>query len=157
MRVEVASSHRTISIDVIQLSRNLALDAEVFLIEGDSKKSIGFFSHKMLVYFASEFAEYAMKNYLPNGMAERNLLGLVRKWLEDPDSVSPDTMHKISSALNSVIFSSYSTRISANTASSAISAADYAAMASPSPQAERERQGKFIIDFLRSDKALFLL
>jgi hypothetical protein len=50
-------------------------------------------SHKTLVYFAVEWANYALQNYSKSQNPKvQNCIDLTRKWLQDHNSVSADQL-----------------------------------------------------------------
>ena len=158
MNFEISTANKIIPTDIYGLSRNLILGAEVFQIDDSGRRSIGILSHKALIYIVSEFASYAMQNFLPKGNGDaKGLIKMVKAYADGASSIPDNEIFKYANVLNSVIYSGYTTLNNGNTTSNAISTADYAAMAAPSGVIERGRQGEFIVDFLKSNKALFML
>ena len=122
---------------------------------------MGVISHKTLVLFSVEFAEYALINYAKKKFPEaQTCIHLARKWLEDQESVSNDELRAAardaSYAATAADAATYAaTYAAANAAAYAAHAA--ADAAGKSKDRELLRQGTFIIDFLRTGKHLFLV
>ena len=174
MRFEIYSSRGVEPADIYVLSRKLTLNAELYLIEGGRRELLGFLSHKMLVFFAIEFADYALKNYAKKIIPEaQTCIDLTRKWLEDQSSVSTEqprvanaaananadyaTANATYSAANAVYAAYYATNAAYHYVANAAYAICAAGYAGNNKELEMKRQGRFIIDFLKSDKGLFLL
>jgi hypothetical protein len=99
--------------DLLTLSRSLSVDSEIVLFDGEKVEAIGFVSHSLLVYFCVEFADYALQNYEKKKFPKtEECLFLVRKWIENPNSVSKEEL-----------------RVAANAAAYAAAYAAYAAAA----------------------------
>ena len=79
--------------DLNNLSRSLSVDSEIVLFDGERIEAIGFVSHSLLVYFAVEFADYALQNYEKKKIPKaEECISLVRKWIENPNSVSKEEL-----------------------------------------------------------------
>ena len=168
-----------------EISRNLKVSSEVYALL-DSEIYLGMISHKTLVLFATEFAEYPIKNYTRDRVPEADLcISLIRKWISGDTSVSKSLNSAANAAAAVASYSgesatSYSTEAAsyayyaANAAANAANAnSDYAAAdanvnavyaayyaadtAGKDKDKEFLRQGEFIIDFLKSGKHLFLV
>ena len=54
-------------------------------------EAIGFINHSLLIYFCIEFADYALQNYEKKRLPKtEECISLVRKWIENPNSVSKE-------------------------------------------------------------------
>ena len=126
-KYKIVSRDSTKIVDLIDLSRNLKMNSDIFSIESKEEVLLGIISHKSLVYLSSEFADYALQNYEKKRITEaETYTSLINKWIDDDTSVS----------------------------ASAYSAA-YAA--GVNREEEFIRQGNFILDYLKSDLYLFHL
>ena len=87
--------------DLNNLSRSLSVDSEIVLFDGERIEAIGFVSHSLLVYFCVEFADYALQNYT-NGKIPKaeECISLVRKWIENPSSVSKEELNAAANAVD---------------------------------------------------------
>jgi hypothetical protein len=152
------------------ISRNLGISSEVYALS-DGETYLGMISHKTLVFFATEFTDYALKNYAKKKNPKAEIcISLIRKWIEDDTSVSNEELRVAAAAANAAAYTAaaaaaaYTANAAAYTAAAAAAAANaayaaYAAYAAAGKDREREfeRQGKFILDFLKSGKHLFLV
>jgi hypothetical protein len=167
-----------------ELSRNLKVSSEVYALS-DREIYLGIISHKTMVFFATEFADYAIQNYAKKIIPEaETCIRLTRKWLEDRESVSDQELWAAANAANaayaadaaySAAYAAYAASnagyaaaayanaaYTANAANAAAGAA-YAANAAGANAAgkdrekEFERQGEFILDFLKYGNHLFLV
>ena len=79
--------------NLVNLSQSLSLNCEVLREIDGSHEAVGFVGHETLVFFAVEFADYALKHYSKEQIpaAEAAIL-LVRKWLQDKSSVSEEEL-----------------------------------------------------------------
>jgi len=103
-----------VSCDLANLSRFLSPNCEIVRIIGDKHEAIGYVSHKTLVHFAVEWADYALQNYSKSQNPKvQNCIDLTRKWVQDQSSVSADQLKEAADA--------------ADAASDAANAAHYAA------------------------------
>lgn len=177
MQFEIHHGDLIFRADLSNLSRSLYPNSEVYLVEGEEKKLIGYLFHKTLVYFAAEFADYAIKNYQyyqssVNIEEARYCISFARKWNEDSSSVSIDefklraaaasfrkTTHT-NSAVRAAASAAWATCVECGitiadwVAGAAQAAAHAAGIRSP---AEFRRQGIFILEFLKSDESFFFM
>jgi len=85
---KIVTSGKTKEVTLGGISRSLGISSEVYALS-DGETYLGMISHKILVFFATEFADYAIKNYAKKDLPEaETCIRLTRKWLEDRDSVS---------------------------------------------------------------------
>ena len=161
---KIVTSGKSKVVALAEISRNLKPSSEIYSISG-GEAYLGVISHKTLVLFSVEFAEYALINYAKKKFPEaQTCIHLARKWLEDQESVSNDELRAAardaSYAATAADAASYAASYAATYA--AANAAAYAAHAAAdaagkSKDRELLRQGTFIIDFLRTGKHLFLV
>ena len=165
------------------LSRNIRCNSEVFY--ADSRDYVGCLSVKKIIYIASEIADYCLNNYDLRSekhlKAHRECISLCRMWLDDPGSVS---LYDISGAeflsYNLFHLSDYPSRIircirhvkeDKGNFNRNVEVNFYDVIYAPIytinhfwkddskfvlENAEYRRQGEFIIDFLLSDRSLFM-
>ena len=181
MLYRITSGNSKSNVKLSEVSRNLKPQSEIYSIQEDGEVYLGIISHKTLVFFATEFADYALKNYAKKEIPEAEVcLSLTRRWIEDDSSVSKEELRTAAyaanaaanaaadaavAAANAANAAAYAANSAANAASSAASsdaaayAAAYAAAdaAGKEKEMEFERQGEFILDFLKSGKHLFLV
>ena len=157
---KIVTSGKSKVVALAEISRNLKPSSEIYSISG-GEAYLGVISHKTLVLFSVEFAEYALINYAKKKFPEaQTCIHLARKWLEDQESVSNDELRAAardaSYAATAADAATYAaTYAAANAAAYAAHAA--ADAAGKSKDRELLRQGTFIIDFLRTGKHLFLV
>ena len=90
-----------VSCDLANLSRSLSPNCEIMRIIGDKHEAIGYVSHKTLVHFAVEWANYAYQNYAKSQNPKvQNCIDLTRKWLQDQSSVSADQLKQAAYAVD---------------------------------------------------------
>ena len=118
--------------------------------------------HETLVTFAVEFADYALLNYAQKKIPEaEDCISLIRKWLENHDSVSNEELRAAANAAayaaaNAAYAAAYAAYAYADAAADAAAhAAYYAAYAADDAagknrEAELIRQGQFIVEYLRA-------
>ena len=136
---KIVTSGKTKVVTLDQISCNIKVSSEVYAIS-DGEIYLGLISHKTLVLFAIEFAEYAIKNYTSDRVPEADLcISLIRKWISGDTSVSNEKLNSAANAAYSI--ASYSdkaatshsgeaaTRYSAEAVSYAICAVNIAANA----------------------------
>jgi hypothetical protein len=136
---KIVTSGTTKVFSLGEISRNIKVSSEVYAIS-DAEIYLGLISHKTLVLFATEFAEYAIKNYTSDRVPEADLcISLIRKWISGDTSVSNEKLNSAANAAYSI--ASYSdkaatshsgeaaTRYSAEAVSYAICAVNIAANA----------------------------
>jgi len=106
MKYKIVTSGKAKVFSLGEISRNIKVSSEVYAIS-DGEIYLGLISHKTLVLFATEFAEYAIKNYTSDRVPEADLcISLIRKWISGDTSVSNE---KLNSAANAAYFiASYS-------------------------------------------------
>ena len=186
MNYKIVKSGTSKEVTLDRLSRSLNPQSEIYSIQEDGEFYLGVISHKALVFFAVEFADYALKNYAKKEIPEAEIcLSIVRKWIEDDSSVSNEELRTAADAAyaadadaaayaadaaaadaaNAAANAAYAA-YAANAAYDAAYAADAAAYADAADAAyaagkdkemEFIRQGEFILDFLKSGKHLFLV
>ena len=135
MDLKIVSKDSESIVGLSNLSSNLKVNSEIYLIKEDKEVLLGFISHSLLVYFCVEFAEYALQNYAKKKIPEaEECLSIVRKWIENPNSVSSK---ELMSAANAACAAAYA--------------------AGKDKEKEFERQGRFILDCFHSNAWLFNL
>jgi hypothetical protein len=151
--------------DLANLSRSLSPNCEIMRIIGDKHEAIGYVSHKTLVHFCVEWADYAHQNYAKSQYPKvQNCIDLTRKWLEDSSSVSDEELNAAAyaayaapaadaaanAAADAAANAAYAAANAAN-ANAAANAASYAAYAANAADKkklnEQNRQGNFILKF----------
>jgi hypothetical protein len=114
--------------DLANLSQSLSPNCEIVRIIGNKHEAIGYVSHKTLVHFAVEWANYTHQNYSKNQDPKvQNCIDLTRKWVQDQSSVSKEELESASNA--------------------AYDAADATYAAGKNKLNEQNRQGNFILKF----------
>ena len=163
--------------DLNNLSRSLSADSEIVLFDGEKVEAIGFVSHSLLVYFCVEFVDYALQNYEKKKIPKaEECISLVRKWIENPNSVSKKELEVAANAAYAAAAyaAAYAATATATTAANAAAtaaanatnaayattyAATYAATAAANAATatytagaakEFERQGRFILSYFSS-------
>jgi len=152
--------------DLNNLSRYLSADSEIVLFDGEKVEAIGFINHSLLVYFCVEFADYALQNYAKKKIPEtEERISLVRKWIENPNSVSKEELEVAAYATNAAYAinaayatytaaaAAYATNAATNaayTATAAANAATATATYTAGAAKEFERQGRFILSYFSS-------
>ena len=174
-QVSIVTSGKSKKVTLNNLSRNLRIYSEIYEISG-KEVYLGVISHRTFVLFATEFAEYALKNYAKREIPKAEAcIRLTRKWLEDRESVSNQEL-KAAAAAADAAYAAYAANAAANAAYAAANAAYAAAYAAANAAAnaanaaanaayaagvsrEKEllRQGTFILDFLKAGNHLFLV
>ena len=142
--------------DLANLSQSLSLNCEIVRMVGDKHEAIGYVSHKTLVHFAVESANYALQNYSKNITPKAQAcIDLIKKWLEDSSSVSKEELKAAAYAA-----AAYAAAAAADAAAYAADAANAAAYAADAATAaacsagknklnEQNRQGNFILKFFK--------
>ena len=154
--------------DLANLSRSLSLNCEIVRMVGDKQEAIGYVSHKTLVHFAVESANYALQNYSKKEIPKaQTCIDLIRKWLEDSSSVSKEELYAAANAANAAsanaasatsaayaaraaAYAAYAVNAAYDAAYDAANAAYYAADADAAGKNklnEQNRQGNFILNF----------
>jgi len=116
----------TKSCDLVNLSQSLSLNCEVLREVDGSHEAVGFVNHETLVFFAVEFADYALNNYTKQKSQEtESCITLTRKWLKAHDAVSNEELR---AAANVAYAADAAASVAANAAAyAAVNAAAYAA------------------------------
>jgi len=159
-----------------RLSRNLKPQSEIYSIQEDGEFYLGAISHKTLVFFATEFADYAIKNYAKRKIPEAEFcLSIVRKWIEGEFSVSEEELRAAAdaayaayaaadaaaAAADAAYAAAHAANAAAHAAAYAAANAAYAAYAAAAAgkdkEGEFERQGEFILGYLKNNQWLFHL
>ena len=182
MKYKIVTSGTSKEVTLDRLSRSLRPQSEIYTLSG-GEVYLGVISHKTLVFLATEFADYAIKNYAKKYLPEAEAcLSLTRSWIEDDSSVSEEELRAAANAAYAAYaaadaaYAAYAADAADAAAYAAANAADAAAVRAASAaydaavnaadaayaagkDREREfiRQGKFILYFLRSGKHLFLV
>jgi hypothetical protein len=168
------------------LSNSLFANCIILRVKEDGFESIGLVTHQTLVFFAVEFAHYALQNYAKKKSPKAEIcISLVRKWIEDDTSVSNEELRAAAAYVAAdaadyaaYVAADYAAYVAADAADAAYAAyaaadaayaaanaaayaADDAADAADAAGKDKEmefiRQGEFILDFLKSGKHLFLV
>jgi hypothetical protein len=188
MKYKIVTSRTSKEVTLDKISRNINPQSEIYSIQEDGEVYLGVISHKTLIFFAVEFADYALKNYVKKEIPEAEAcIRLTRKWLEDRESVSNEELRAANAAAAAAANAAYAAAVAnatyvaanaaayaaadaaaaaaaaanaaANAANHAANAAAYAAYAANAAGKDREReferQGEFILDFLKSGNHLF--
>jgi len=113
-----------------EISRNLKPQSEIYSIQEDGEVYLGLISHKTLVLFSTEFADYAIKNYAKREIPEAEAcIRLTRKWIEDDSSVSKEELRAAADAAYDAADAAYAYAAAAAADADADAAAAYAAYA----------------------------
>jgi len=160
MNLKIISKESESIVGLLDFSKNLDINSEIYSIQEDGEIYLGVISRKALVFLATEFADYAIKNYAKKEIPEAEVcLSLARRWIEDDCSVSKEELraayHATHDAAAYAVAAAYAA--DAASAASAASAVAYAAGKDKDKDKELIRQGEFILDFLKSGKHLFLV
>ena len=173
MKYKIVTSGKAKVVTIGKISRSLKPSSEVYELS-EPEIYLGPVSHKTLVFFVTEFADYAFQNYAKKKPPEAEAcISLARKWLEDKESVSKKEListagsacaasysanfgYVVNAALaaSNAVYAAYDAYAAAAANASASNSADAARM---DRNKEFIRQGNFIIDFLKSGKHLFLV
>ena len=169
-QVLIVTSGKSRKVTLNNLSRNLKPSSEIYELS-DKEVYLGLISHQTLVFFATEFADYALKNYAKRIIPEAEAcIRLTRKWLEDRESVSDEELKAAADAAYAAAYAANAAYAAANAANAANAAAYAAAYDTANANAananaayaagknknqEYERQGTFILDFLKTGNHLF--
>ena len=166
---KIVTSGDAKEVTLSEISRNLKPQSELYSIQEDGEIYLGMISHKALFLFCVEFADYALQNYEKKKFPKtEECLSLVRKWIENPNSVSKEELR---AAANAAHYDAAASSAASNAAAYAVSnaacptyasnnaahAADAAFLSGVSSEKEFKRQGTFILDFLKSGNHLFLV
>jgi len=179
MKYKIVTSGTSKEVTLGEISRNLKVQSDIFVLS-DKEIYLGLVSHKTLVFFATEFADYALQNYTKKKSQESEIcISLVRKWIEDDTSVSNEELRVAAyaddaadaaadaaanaaydAAVNAAYYADYAAAYyAANAAAYHAANAAYHAAYAAGEDREKEyiRQGEFILNFLKSGKNLFLV
>jgi len=81
-----------------ELSKFLSPNCIILRVKEEGLESIGLVTHHTVVFFAVEFANYALQNYTEKIIPEaQTCIDLTRKWLEDQSSVSEEELYDVAS------------------------------------------------------------
>ena len=153
MNLKIISKGSESIVSLLDLSKNLDINSEIYSIHEDGEFYLGVISHKTLVFLATEFADYALKNYAKREIPEAEVcLSLTRKWIEGESSVSKEELRAAAAAAYA-----YAADAAANAADAAADAADSAYAAGKDREREFIRQGEFILGYLKNNQWLFHL
>jgi len=144
------------------LSKSLTPNCIILRIKEDGFESIGLVTHQTLVFFAVEFAHYALQNYTKKKSPEAEIcISLVRKWIEDDTSVSNEELRVAADAAydaaDAAAKAAYAAAYAADAAyavyyaASAAYAADAASAAGKKKLDEQNRQATFILNFFGTE------
>jgi len=176
MTYKIVTSGKIKEVSLAEISRNLRVQSDVFILS-DKEIYLGIISHKTLVFFATEFADYALQNYVKRDLPEAEAsIHLTRKWLEDQESVSNEKLraayaaayaYAANAAYHANSAAVYAAAYAADAAADAAYAAADADAAAAADAADADavvdrdkeflRQGNFILDFLKAGNNLFML
>lgn len=172
MKYKIVTSNSIKEVSLGEISSNLGIHSEIYSLS-DGETYLGMISHKTLVFFAVEFAEYALQNYANNKSTKaKKCISLARKWIEDDTSISKEEVRAAATAAidatnaadatDAAIYAVYAADAADAAAADAAvytvyAAADAAYAAKEDNGKEFIRQGEFILDFLKSGNQLFLV
>ena len=171
MKYKIVTSNSIKEVSLGKISSNLGIQSEIYALSG-GEVYLGMISHKTLVLFSVEFADYALQNYAKGKHPKtKTCIALTRKWIKDDASVSKEELRAAAyaadaatAATSSAASAAYAAWAAANADAAAVyvanaaDAAYYAAWAAKEDKKkEYIRQGQFIIDFLKSGNQLFLV
>jgi len=127
MKYKIVTSGDAKEVTLGEISRNLKPQSEIYSIQEDGEVYLGLISHKTLVLFSTEFADYAIKNYAKREIPEAEAcIRLTRKWIEDDSSVSKEELRAAANAAYAAA-NAYAAAAAAAAAYAANAAAYYAA------------------------------
>ena len=166
----VSKGHGKIG-NIIHLSQGLSIDSEIYLIKENKEILLGFINHSLLILFVTEFAEWALQNYSNQNYTKSKTheaelcISLIKKWIEDNDSVSRKELTAAANAVyytanspyNAVYYAAKATDYSIASEYSSYAAYAAAGVSGKNKNQELERQGRFILDYLSSNIWLFNL
>lgn len=151
----------------------ILVDSEIWELIEDKEIYLGRVSHKSIAYMANEIIEYCIENYYKEEIFEievvKSLIDTSRKWIDDTSSVTIDFAK--SQVQNSMLSRGFIldcarcavsiTFEDAYCADSSFKEITYHLRSNSGSQMNREkeraRQCQFIIDFMKSDKHLFMV
>ena len=128
---KIVTSGKTKIATLNELSQNLKVQSEIYALS-DREIYLGLISHKTLVLFSTEFADYALQNYAKKKIPEAEIcIRLTRKWLEDQSSVSREELNAAAAyaadAAAAAAYAAYATAYAAYAAAANAAAANAAA------------------------------
>ena len=157
---KIVTSGKTKIATLNELSQNLKVQSEIYALS-DREIYLGLISHKTLVLFSTEFADYALQNYAKKKIPEAGIcIRLTRKWLEDQSSVSREELNAAAAyAADAAAAAAYAAYAAADADAVYFHAANAHASYAAGEDEDKEylRQGAFILDFLKCGKNLFLV
>jgi len=144
------------------LSTSLSSNCIILRFKEEGFESIGLVTHQTLVFFAVEFANYALQNYTKKILPEaQTCIDLTRKWLEDQSSVSEEQIRTAAAytANYAAADAAYAAADAAHAARSAAHATTYADVAADraarsagkNKLIEQNRQATFILNFFGAE------
>ena len=105
MTYKIVTSGKIKVVTLAEISRNLKVQSDVFILS-DKEIYLGPVSHKTLVFFITEFADYALKNYTKKNIPEADIcISLAKKWLQDNTSVSNEEL--IAADADAIAYAAY--------------------------------------------------
>ena len=167
MNYKIVTSGKIKKVILGKISRNLHSSSEVFILS-NKEIYLGPVSHKTLVFFATEFADYVLQNYAKKRLPEAEAcINLTRKWIKDSNSVSIEELRvAATNSTNSVnslaaAYAAHSVYSAANSVANYAYNSPAACFAADAAGVDKDkefiRQGEFILDFLKCGKNLFLV
>jgi hypothetical protein len=92
MKYKIVTSNSIKEVSLGKISSNLEIQSEIYALS-DREIYLGMISHKTLVFFATEFADYALQNYAKGKHPKtKTCIALTRKWIKDDASVSKEEL-----------------------------------------------------------------
>jgi hypothetical protein len=149
---------------LVHLSRVIVQNCEILIVKENELEAVGFISNKTLVFFALQWAKYALQNYTKKKNPKGEFcVTLVEKWLEDENSVSISELREAAynadnprnTAQNVAAYAAYTALYSLDpryATDSNFYASAAALLCAPSKdiESEYERQANYILKFLEA-------
>lgn len=168
MNLKIVSKDHSKIANLSNLSQNLKVNSEIYILKEDKESLLGLVSHSLLVFFSVEFAEFALQNYTKKKIPEaETCIRLTRNWIENPNSVSKEELNAAANAAtaayaayyayNAVYYAAKATDYSMASEYSSYAAYAAAGVSGKNKNQELERQGRFILDYFSSNAWLFNL
>lgn len=169
----IVTHSQIFTVDLEFLVRNLTFDCEIYDVS-DGEIFLGVINHKSYVYIASEIADYCINNYYKDdNPLFQEALTLTRRWLEDTTSVSVEENTSLQMLIRKSCDSKKNNNVlmiarrmlncilerNGGSAAEIYFISRYASASFSlltSKEEEFIRQGHFVLDFLKSDKHLFI-
>jgi hypothetical protein len=169
----IVTHSQIFNVELEFLSRNLTFDCEIYDVS-DGEIFLGAINHKSYVYIASEIADYCINNYYKDdNPLFQEALTLTRRWLEDTTSVSVEENTSIQMLIRKSCDSKKNNNVlmiarrmlncilerNGGSAAEIYFISHYVSDSFSlltSKEEEFIRQGHFVLDFLKSDKHLFI-